>query len=109
MKPIVIKTSNEKINEVGTLVDAANGPWYISPNRAKNYTHLIVTLRGEKDVKAVYKIDKIEHACYSRYYLKCSEDSIQNNLIGKELNHELFKKGRQNPVAYMTEQSLLEV
>ena len=52
---LLIKTSQEKVNEQGSLFEAARGHWYVNPKRASQCSHAIVTLRGHKDVKAVYK------------------------------------------------------
>ena len=107
---LLIKTSQEKVNEQGSLFEAARGHWYVNPKRASQCSHAIVTLRGHKDVKAVYKIDNWEHSFYRRHHFNGSTDNtLENKLVGKELNNNLFTKGRKNPISYVQEKELLEV
>ena len=108
-KPMVIKTSIERIKECnGNLDPAIQEAWYVNFNRASQYTHVVVTFRGCRDIKAIYKIEEWEHGWKNRYIFKGYRDIfMENKLLGKELNPILFKQGRRNPVAYMEENELL--
>lgn len=109
MKPLVIKVKEASIKKLGSIFNAVRGHWYVNLDRVSTYTHVIVCIIGTKTVSAVFKADKWNHSFYSRYHFEGTQDkALENKLLGKELNHELFKKGRRNPVNYMTEQNLLE-
>lgn len=111
MKYIAVKTSREKITECGNLLfEAARGPWAIGKKRyptINQYTHAVVFFKGEKDIKAVYKIDgwyfyDYDIKGHSRYVFAGNTDkNLEKKLIGKKGNSNLFKRGRQFPLIYL--------
>lgn len=108
MKYVVIKTSHERIEECGnSLFEAARGPWRIGRRRyptISEYTHAVILLKGEKDIKAVFKIDKWypSTTMENRYVFAGEEDKkLTKILVGKTANNNLFKKGRQFPLVYL--------
>ena len=107
---LLIKTSPEKVQEEGSLFDAAKGHWYVNPDRASKCSHAVITLRGNRDVKAVYKINEWKHSFYKRYNFEgIIDNALENKLVGKIINSKFFKKGRKNPIAYVKSNELLEV
>ena len=108
MKYIVIKTSHERMEECGnSLFEAARGPWRIGRRRyptINKYTHAVILLKGEKDIKAVFKIDKWYPSTTSdnRYVFAGEKDEkLSKILVGRKANSDLFKKGRQFPLIYL--------
>ena len=111
MNYIAMKTSRKKVEECGgKLSDAARGPWVIGKDRypsVSKYTHAVIFFKGEKDIKAVYKIDKwyfydYDSAGHSRYVFAGDIDKkLEKRLVGKKGNSNLFKQGRQFPLIYL--------
>ena len=108
MKYIVIKTSEERMEECGnSLFEAARGPWRIGRRRyptISEYTHAVILLKGYKDIKAVFKIDKWYPSTTSenRYVFAGEEDKeISKKLVGKLVNKSLIAPGRQFPLIYL--------
>lgn len=108
----VIKTSQEEIEKRGSLFEAARGHWRADIDRLSGCSHAIVTLRGCRDIKAVYRIDK----CYpsTRVDGRCVfagdiDEQLNRALVGKTMNKDLFKKGKNYPVLYVEESNLLQV
>jgi len=110
MKAILIKTSYEEIKRVGSLYEAIRGHWYLRLVRAKNYTHVIAAIKGEKDIKAVYKVLKWEESdtCGNRIMFEGVPDTnLEKLFVGKELNPNFFTQGRRNPCSYIEENTSL--
>ena len=106
---LVVKTSLEEVEKQGSLYEAGRGHWYINPFKAERCSHAIITLRGSRKVKAVYKINDWKKTLPHRYQFNGAPDtSLNNALVGKTLNSKLFKKGQRNPISYVEENSLLE-
>ena len=106
---ILIKTSQEQIKACGSLYEAARGQWYLDSDRAEQCSHAIIAIRGERDIKAVYKINEWKNIFYNRYAFTGSKDNVlENKLLGRTINHKYFAKGRRNPIAYVPESDLLE-
>lgn len=111
MKYVAIKTSYERIEECrGSVFEAARGPWRIGRRRyptISDYTHAVILLKGHKDIKAVYKIDKwypagLDEKGYDRYVFAGEEDKeMSKKLVGRKANPDLFKPGRQFPLIYL--------
>ncbi len=108
---LLIKTSEESIKREGSLFEAARGHWRLDPNHASQCSHVVVTLLGTKDVKAVYTIDKwyLSTIFGDRYVFSGETDKqLENKLVGKTLNPRLTAKGLENPILYVNEDELLE-
>lgn len=111
MKYVVIKTSYERIDECGgSIFEAARGPWRIGRRRyptISSYTHAVILLRGDKDIKAIFKIDKwypagLDANGHDRYVFAGEVDKkLSEKLVGRIANRDLFKKGRQFPLIYL--------
>lgn len=111
MKYVVIKTSYERVHECnGSLFEAARGPWRIGRRRyptISNYTHAVILLKGNRDIKAIYKIDKWyptgpDENNHDRYVFAGEEDKkLSEKLVGRVANSNLFKKGKQFPLIYL--------
>lgn len=109
---LVIKTSQDRINKTGSLFEACRGHWRIDRNRASNCSHAVVTLLGQKDIKAVYKIDKwYESTLIPGKGVFAGEPDVEEEtkLVGKTLNSKWRAKGLENPILYSEESELLEV
>lgn len=111
MKYVVIKTSYERMEECNnSLFEAARGPWRIGRKRyptISDYTHAVILLKGNKDIKAIYKIDKwysagLDEKGYNRYVFAGEEDKkLSKKLVGRKANSELFRQGKQFPLIYL--------
>lgn len=106
---LVVKTSLEEVEKQGSLYEAGRGQWYINLFKAERCSHAIITLKGSRKVKAVYKIGDWKKTLPHRYQFEGIPDVALNNaLVGKTLNSNLFKKGQRNPISYVEESDLLE-
>lgn len=108
---LVIKTSQEEIDRQGSLFEAARGHWRLDPNHASQCSHAVIALLGNKDIKAVYNIDKIYPSTLidGRYVFSGDTDkALESKLVGKTLNSRLTAKGLENPILYVEEKELLE-
>ena len=108
MKYVVIKTSKERMEECGdSLFEAARGPWRIGRRRyptISEYTHAVILLKGYKDIKAVFKIDKWypSSVCEDRYVFAGEEDKeLSKKLVGRLVNKNLVAPGKQFPLTYL--------
>jgi hypothetical protein len=109
---LIIKTSQEEIDRQGSLFEAARGHWRIDPERASNCSHAVIALLGQKDIKAVYKMDKWYPSTLieNRHVFAGEPDLIEESkLVGKALNPKWRAKGLENPILYSEENELLEV
>lgn len=109
---IVIKTSQEEIDRQGSLFEAARGHWRLDVDRASTCSHAVIALIGQKDIKAVYKIDKWYPSTLidNRYVFSGEPDIVEEKkLVGKKLNSKWTAKGLENPILYPKENELLEV
>ena len=106
---LVVKTSLEEVEKKGSLYEAGRGHWYINPFKAEKCSHAIITLRGSRKIKAVYKISDWKKTFSHRYQFEGVADiPLSRALVGKFLNSNLFKRGQRNPVSYIEENNLLE-
>ena len=110
---LIIKTSQKEIDRKGSLFEAARGHWRLDPERASNCSHAVIALLGQKDIKAVYKIDKWYPSTLldDRYVFSGEQDPVEEKkLVGKTLNSKWRAKGLENPILYpKDEKELLEV
>ena len=109
---VIIKTSQDEVDRQGSLFEACRGHWRIDPERASKCSHAVVTLLGQKDVKAVYKMDKWYPSTKvkGRHVFAGEADlAEEQKLVGKILNSKWRAKGLENPILYSEEQDLLEV
>lgn len=109
---VVIKTSQERIEECGSLFEAARGHWRVDTRNASKCTHAVVTLRGCKDIKAVYTIDKWYPSTLlegRHVFAGASDEQLERMLVGKTLNKKLTVQGQNYPILYVKESELLEV
>ena len=110
MRAILIKTSYEEIKRAGSLYEAIRDHWYLRLARVKNYTYVIAAIKGEKDIKAVYKVLKWEESdiCDGRIMFEGIPDTnLEKLFVGKELNSDFFIQGRRNPCSYIEENTSL--
>lgn len=108
---MLIKTSKEEIEKRGSLFEAARGHWRIDTSRAANCSHAIIALRGNKDIKAVYKIDKWYPSTLleGRHVFAGSEDEqLERALKGQVLNKKLTVQGQNYPILYVKENEILD-
>ncbi len=106
---LVVKTSLEEVEKQGSLYEAGRGHWYLNPFKAERCSHAVITLKGSRKVRAVYKINDWKKTLPHRYQFEGVEDIIlSSKLIGKTLNLSLFRKGQRNPISYVEESELLE-
>lgn len=108
---LVIKTSQEEVERRGSLFEAARGHWVLNPEHASKCSHAIITLRGDKEVKAVYDIDGWYPSTLldDRYVFAGNENlDLESKLVGRTLNPRLTAQGRENPISYIEESKLLE-
>ena len=109
---VVLKTSEQKLNEYETLFEAARGHWRVDILRASKCSHAIVTMKGCKDIKAVYKIDKWYKSTRVKgrsVFAGETDKQLENILVGKKLNKNLIARSAQYPVRYVSENELLAV
>jgi hypothetical protein len=109
---LIIKTSQEEIDRQGSLFEAARGHWRIDPDRASTCSHAVIALIGQKDIKAVYKMDKWYPSTLikDRHVFAGEQDPVEEKkLVGKTLNSKWRAKGLENPILYSEETELLEV
>lgn len=104
---LVLKTSMDKIIQMGSVFEAVRGHWVLDPEHAKQCTHVIAVT--DKQVKGVFTLDKIYKStlCGGRYVFSGETDvNLNNKLRGKEINSILCLKGAENPVRYVDEKEL---
>lgn len=108
---IVIKTTDDKITQTGSLFEAARGHWRLDPQHASQCSHAIISIVGNKNIQDVIKIDKwYESTLVDNKYVFSGQRDKQlfNQLVGKQLNSNLCIAGAQNPIQYVEEQNLLQ-
>ena len=109
---LLVKTSENKVKEEGSLFEAARGHWKLDPDHAKQCSHVVVGMLGHKDIKAVYTIDGIYPSTLvdGRYVFSGDTDKqLESQLVGKQFNKRLTAKGSENPIMYVKENELLAV
>lgn len=109
---LIIKTSQEEIDRQGSLFEAARGHWRVDPERAIKCSHAVITLLGQKDIKAVYRMDKWYPSTLvdGRHVFAGERDTKEESkLVGKTLNSKWRAKGLENPILYSEEDELLEI
>lgn len=107
---LLIKTTNETVAQKGSLFEAVRGHWKLNPDHASQCSHVIATIIGSKQVDGVYNIDKWYPSTLvdNKYVFSGDVDEqLEKQLVGKELNTELFAKGLKNPIIYVEEKELL--
>ena len=106
---LVVKTSLEEVERLGSYYEAGRGQWYLNPLKAEKCEYAIITVKGSRKIKAVYKINGWKKTLPHRYQFEGIPDVALNDaLVGKTLNSNLFKKGQRNPISYVEEKDLLE-
>lgn len=109
---LLIKTSENKVEEEGSLFEAARGHWRMNPERVSRCSRAIVTLKGNKDIKAVYTLDKVYPSTVveGRHVFSGNRDEeLESKLVGKTLNPKLTSRSAQYPILYVQEDELLAV
>ena len=107
----VIKTSQERIDKCGSLFEAARGHWRVDTRNASKCSHAVVTLRGCRDIKAVYKIDEWYPSTLidGRHVFAGAEDEqLERALKGQVLNKKLTVQGQNYPILYVKENEILD-
>ncbi|WP_416860606.1 LEM-3-like GIY-YIG domain-containing protein [Helicobacter ganmani] len=103
-KFIIIKTSEEVINERGNRYEATRSAWKLDPKKANQYPYVFSVTNGI--VKAVYKVGEkgwIEHQeRKGRYCFEGSEaeESVTKLFLGKRIPDKYRKKGQASPFLY---------
>lgn len=104
---LVLKTTNDKIVQMGSVFEAVRGHWVLDPEHAQQCSHVVAVV--DKQVKEVFALDKIYKStlCGGRYVFAGETDiDLTNKLRGKEISSELCIKGAENPVRYVEEDEL---
>lgn len=105
---LVLKTTTDKIVQMGSIFEAIRGHWVLDPEHAEQCSHVIAVV--DKQVREVFTLDKIYKStlCGGRYVFAGETDTdLTNKLRGREINSELCIKGAENPVRYVKESELL--
>ena len=109
---LVLKSSQDRIDQTGSLFEAVRGHWKLDPTHASQCSHVIATIRGSEKVEGVFSIDNWYPSTVldDRFVFSGQQDPVlESKLLGKKLNPTLQKQGQQNPVLYVEEQDLLEI
>lgn len=104
---LVLKTTTDKIVQMGSVFEAVRGHWVLDPQHAQDAIHVIAVV--DKTVKEVFTLDKIYKStlCAGRYVFAGETDiDLTSKMKGKEINPNLCLKGAENPVRYVDEKEL---
>lgn len=104
---LVLKTTTDKIVQMGSVFEAVRGHWVLDPEHAEQCSHVIAVV--DKTVKEVFTLDKIYKStlCGGRYVFAGKTDTdLTSKMSGKEINPNLCLKGAENPVRYVDEKEL---
>lgn len=105
---LVLKTSMDKIIQMGSVFEAVRGHWLLDPEHAEQCSHVIAVV--DKTVKEVFTLDKIYKSTLwgGRYVFAGETDTdLANKLRGREISSELCLKWAENPVRYVKDEKEL--
>lgn len=105
---LLLKTTRDKIVQMGSIYEAVRGHWVLDPEHAQQCTHVVAVVN--KIIREVFTLDKIYKSTLSgaRYVFSGETDiALTSKLRGKEINPDLYLKGAENSVRYVEESELL--
>lgn len=106
---LVLKTTNERIEETGSVYEAVRGHWIFDPNKVKcECTHVIAVV--DKVIQEVFTVDHVYKSTLdpNKFTFVGVPDYVMTTRYkGLTINPDLCIKGAKNPVRYVNEEELL--
>ena len=103
---VIIKTSENAIENNGNLYEATRRSWYAKLDNAKKYKYVLSVIRGS--VQEVYEVSEWFESPTESRRIEFTGEKTNNkemqNLIGHRLPEKYMQRGAANPFMYKKEE-----